>query len=797
MVNRKKKKGSSILITVGMFAMLSILIMSVLAMTTSGYSMRIKSNKRIENFYGADSGIEICQKLIYDYLTEAIIFGNQEVDKNNNFTIKEKNEFFKDSFKKFIEKGGEIQDVKDEVGNIIYKGKNRTGIVDYVTTQSHYDSLGRNKVKIEGFLNPLITNRSNEEYKLDIKSTFNKEDKERIISVEFYLKIPDYGKELVKATSKGTPNIMNYIIGVDGDFTIETEGTAHIIGDMWVKGKKPSGEITKDNKYEGGIKILSPNTSNANVKWLGKIVTNETLTVENAYLQVSDDSKLENVNKNKVKNKLKENIYARNFVYNYDSLNNFIAKESIGLNTDLYIYNDFVINGKMNNIKIGNYYGLNDISNYKGNNDSEAEKSSSIIVNSKDYGKDSGSSLYVDKDAYILGTSYIDLGAQSYQTGQSNIINQISKPYTFRFDDKEYIYDYKGNLHLANKKQDENGIESELDLNDKMEIIREYYKVMEEEAKEISKGTNIKGNIYSAGAVMANGGIKEHKAPDNTMVNKLQQEYSKEVFNMGMEGNYNEYDFWRGEPKSSVSESFDWKFIDKIASNPEEYDSIKVISNKSDEEDSFIHVVPKLKNSDGIWNEVTVDKIMGVAYENKEHPLAMYGYVAGGEIGSTNPNIILNGTNKKLKIISKKSGTSGIDEKLTTKDTLVYNLVEENENLVTPLLVISQGDILYENFEGKKYAMLLTAGEARVNVSNNPGNLVFGNYHTAAMGPSIDGHQVGERKFINELYKYIFETDDIMGEVGNGIFEGTETKETIHAIEVSDLLKKKNWKLEK
>ena len=80
MVNRKKKKGSSILITVGMFAMLSILIMSVLAMTTSGYSLRIKNNKRIENFYAADSGLEISQKVLHDYLGKVVKASLNKVD---------------------------------------------------------------------------------------------------------------------------------------------------------------------------------------------------------------------------------------------------------------------------------------------------------------------------------------------------------------------------------------------------------------------------------------------------------------------------------------------------------------------------------------------------------------------------------------------------------------------------------------------------------------------------------------------------------------------------------------------
>lgn len=798
----RKKKGSSLLITVAMFAILSILIMSVLAMTTSGYSMRIKSNKRIENFYGADSGIEICQKLIYDYLTEAVIFGNEEVDKNKNddWTAKQKNDFFRESFKKFIEVGGTFQDVKDEAGNnTIYLGQTRNGIVSYITTQSYYDALGRDKVKVEGTRSD-VSGTVKEEYILKVKSTFDKDKKERIVTVDFYLEVPDYGKQLVKATSTGTPSIMNKIIGVDGDFTIETEGTTHVIGDMWVKGNKPTGEINKDNKYSGGIKILSPDTSNSNVKWLGNIVTNETLMVENAYLQVADNSKLPAGSNGKTTSKVKENIYARNFVYNFDTKNNIEADNSIGVNTDLYIYNDFVINGAKNTINIGNYYGLNDINNFKGNsNSNEAEKSSSIIINSKDYGKTDGSSLNIEKDAYVLGTSYIDLGEQSYQTGQSNVINQISKPYTFRFDNKNYIYDYKGILHLADKKENESGVESELELEDKISIIKDYYAKMENEAVEISKGTNINGNIYSAGAVMANGGLREPKAPSNPLVNELQAEYVKEVFNMGAEETYTEQDFWRGEPKTSVNDSFNWNSIYKIASEPNAYDGIDVIDSKfdTDKNYSFAHIVPKIKNDDGTWEKVNVDKIMGDAYKDKTHALAMYGHVAGGEIGVTIPNIILNGTDKKLKIVNKKEGTSGIDNSATIGDTIVYNLVEKDPLYVTPLLVISKGDILYDNFEGKKYAMLISAGEAKVQVSDNPGNLVFGNYHTAASGESINGHQEGERKFINELYKYIFESNDIMGEIGGNLFAGTEMKETNHAIDVSDLLKKKNWKLEK
>ena len=58
MLNKRKKRGSTLMMVIIMFAILSILGTSVIAMTSNDYYRRISETKRLENLYGAESGLD-------------------------------------------------------------------------------------------------------------------------------------------------------------------------------------------------------------------------------------------------------------------------------------------------------------------------------------------------------------------------------------------------------------------------------------------------------------------------------------------------------------------------------------------------------------------------------------------------------------------------------------------------------------------------------------------------------------------------------------------------------------------
>ncbi len=784
MVNRKKKRGSSILITVGMFAILSILIMSVLAMTTSGYSLRIKNNKRIENFYAADSGLEISQKVLHDYLGKVVKSSLNKVDEyvqskpDGKLSQSEKEEKFQEFFKDIILNGGEL---KDDIGNIIEQLRSAK---DEVELPSNYDSFKRDgkNIEIQSKLKSLkkdgteiitlaVPYKDINKFSLNVKSNFkDKDNKDREVEVDFDILIPEYGKLLVRAKNSKAPNILNYIVGVDGDYTITTDTTTSVLGDMWVKGNIPNDrDVNSENKYDGGIVVRQPEGSAYSapeVRWDGTIATNGTLNISNIIF------------KSGIKGQSgEENIFARNI--KIDNSKDKTGDSSLfGDETNLHVYNDFLLEGIKNKIVLKNFYGLNDINDYEKNWENKklknAQKSSSMIINSEDFGKDS--SIDIKNDLYILGTSYLDLKGDDYQTGQSIIMNNISRPYTMRYDD--YLYQYKrygdSGIHIATKDKDG----KELSLSgeqSKVALAEQFYKT---NTSYFKAGLTVsKDNIASTGVILANNQsiARTPRAEQIEKAKKKQGEFAKEVFYMGNnEGNYGQKEFWNNKVNETVNSSFNWNGISDIAQKDHNGDSSSSIIDLGGNNRDFIHITSKK----------TLNEIM-VEAKNDGHELGKYGN-RWETTTSAVPHIILSNTNKEL--VLRNTGTSNPKLEKETNTQIIYNINIGNGADAPPLLVIAKGKITFEPFNGYNHIMLISADNAEIKVPYGV-PAIIGNYDS--------GTSEGKQKLINELFKYILEKDSILGGVGGSILLGSEDRVTTNAIEVSYLIKSKNWKLNK
>lgn len=784
MVNRKKKKGSSILITVGMFAMLSILIMSVLAMTTSGYSLRIKNNKRIENFYAADSGLEISQKVLHDYLGKVVKASLNKVDEyvqskpDGKLSQSEKEEKFQEFFKDIILKGGSL---KDNTGNVIEQLKT---VKDEVELPSNYDSFKRDGKNIEiqseikslkkdgtEIVIPTIPYKDIYKFSLNVKSNFtDKDNKDREVEVDFDILIPEYGKLLVRAKNSKAPNILNYIVGVDGDYTITTDTTTSVLGDMWVKGNTPNDrEVNSENKYDGGIVVRQPEGSAYSapeVRWDGTIATNGTLNISNIIFKSGIEGQSG-----------EENIFVRNIkIDNKDDKK--MDSSLFGDKTNLHVYNDFLLQGIKNKIVLNNFYGLNDINDYEKNWENKklenAQKSSSMIINSEDFGKDS--SIDIKNDLYILGTSYLDLKGDDYQTGQSTIMNNISRPYTMRYDD--YFYQYKrygdSGIHIATKDKDGKELSFSGEQS-KVALAEQFYKT---NTSYFKAGLTVpENNIASTGVILANNQAiaRAPRVEQIEKAEKKQGEFAKEVFYMGNnEGNYGQKEFWNNKVNETVNSSFNWNGISDIAQKDHNGDSSSSIIDIGGNNRDFIHITSKK----------TLNEIM-VEATNDGHELGKYGN-RWANATSAVPHIILSNSDKELVLRNKGTGNPKLEKETDTQ--IIYNVNIGNGVNAPPLLVIAKGKITFEPFNGYNHIMLISADNAEIKVPyGDPA--IIGNYDS--------GTSEGKQKLINELFKYILEKDSILGEVGGSILLGSEDRVTTNAIEVSHLIKSKNWKLNK
>lgn len=786
----KKKKGSSLLIVVAMFSILSILVMSVLAMTTSGYNMRIKNNERVENFYGADSGLEITQSLLYKYLSEAVQDANSRVVETDS--MEKKKEQFRKAYLEYltrltvneltIEK--EINDMTSygdlaraneiTINSELFIIKNNKKIVPENGNKHHINKdskLRAQDIKAVNF-------NEIKSFELYVESKFIKDGKERVVSVFFEIGVPEYGKELIKSKLAEAPNVLNYIIGVDGNYILENTGSTDVYGDLWVKGRTEDDAgnkivIDKNNKYDNGIQVKTKNTK-GEIGFKGNIATFSNLKIDNTMVDF-EGNKTTNTNRS---------IFARNIILN----NKDQQKDDIlGNEVDLYVYNDLVIEGTKNSVLVDNFYGINDINSYKNSyNLKNAEKSSSIIVNVDDYG--SGSNFIVENDAYILGTPYVDIGdMEGFQTGQAISVNNLMRPYTFKdysdiVDGKpvEYTYDYKGNLHIVDKK---NG--KDLTLEDKRELFNKYYSNLSEKDKIIANGTKI-NNIYAVGGILNKGSlVTMNKLIDMNTVRNLQNKYVQEVFNMGEKGNYTELDFWNKNLNETVESSFNWEGISKVIndnylSNP----SLKKVNGNN----NFIHLQTKMTVNEVIKHSKTEG--------GNKHPLTTYGELESVS-GAFNLNLIFTDSDKPVRIVSTESKNNQLKE---VNGELIYEIdLKTNKNNETshtsaaPILVISKNNVVVEDHTGFNFSMIISSKDAELKLFK-PTPLI-GNYSTPSSNGDRIGYENGQFKIINELFKYALENSDIVGDIGNGIFKGGEEIVSNNAIEIAYLINKKNWNL--
>ncbi|MGL4741570.1 MAG: hypothetical protein ACRC41_12310 [Sarcina sp.] len=770
---KKRKKGSVLLVVVGFFAILSILVVSVLSMTTTGFKLRKDESVRIENFYGADSGIDIAQSGTIEVIKEAIEAGDDAVfNGGGSLDYNQKNIVFKTAYEKYID-----ANLKNKIDNV-----NCNATI--------YDDYKKNNTVVKVTMGPIKKLPSEADVKdlrISLTSNFkDQQEKDREVKIEYNIAVPDYGTIAINEVQTiAKSNLLDYLIAADGNLKIENTGHFKAYGDIWINGESSS------NRFERGIQILGNGNSksivsidgtaqrsnNSNlVQWIGDVVTRGAITMDGTNVDLYGDVFAQDV---LLSNKV--NINPR-----------LVDVQDSGLNKnlrDFYVYNDLVLKGEKSLVKINDYYGLNDIKNIDEMTLLDNEKSSSIIVDSSDFGT---TSKIFANDISLLGTAYLGLGEtdslKTYESGESVVINRNTAPYTDRShvdklsSDKNnnlYLYDYKKPLHIIDKiYKDNDEAYGELSLSDKVDLVENFYK------NNIIKNPILDGiqakSIRGAGVTYNKGEAVQGKHTID--LSKEQKKFVEEVYLRNSADAEMPNDFWTRPEDVTVMGSVNWNAISKVINSDSIYEKIKddnvKIFNRIYKDDSVA-----VFSTAGLLND-TVAKLVKHRLCSQDGKVCVNG---NDEENCKKKCLTINNITdiaaKKIKLVFNDKGSDIVINQKATENKGNYTNVNVDYNNEIAI-IITKGDIKVEMEGGaiNSYVVVLTGN-----------NLYYENSSVANIGSFSVNYST-----LSNIFKEVFNFDafdEILGG-GDGSNNGSGS-ESNNVIQANDLINNKKWNLVK
>lgn len=668
-MKKRKTKGSSMLLVIIIFGILSTLGIAMIGATYGSYKLRVEENNRVKNLYSAESGIDLAYTKMNTVVFEALESAKEAAepatkDENKMISIKDKNNIFKITFNDYILgniNGLETDDLEKQVSGE-YEVNGMKAKIECELTENEASKVNIFTVK-DGKETPGVINNK----KVKLTSTYKDAGgKERKVSVSYDLSIPEDYLTLDKADGEAS-KVINYSLATDENLIIKNnagiKSSMKIQGDIWVQGTRSDkiGENPTTEKYSGGIEI-----ANTNVDFLGQVNTASNITVNGGEVNFnSSDSSV-------VNNAFAENIFLGN-------LNKADESSGIKLNGDkanVFLANDLVIGSSDAKVDIKNFYGFNDLNITSGiNNEKAARESSSIIINSMTWPGSKGDvntgHVNINESAYIMGAAYIKTKDAPYQTGESVSLKGNYKAYSQPAEGSYNSgqYEYLNPLVLLTK--NEKG--EALSLKDKEDQFVNYSKG----AKLRTSAILLPSETYTAAAFISNNEVKTSKGILNTTVQEKLKEFKRDfvesVYYMDKNKSYTEgtdvdgiidEDFKHGMAKTTVSSEVNFNSVSTLISqrgNIIDLGDIKVILN--DVEDNVVNVdnnkiVIKDKNGASTQNG-------DISYDSK------YKYVIVTE-GKVNYNSSkgYNGGIYALKDIAlnNPSGTLGLDALITIEE---------------------------------------------------------------------------------------------------------------------------------
>lgn len=782
-----KRKGNALLTVIGMFAIMSILVVAMINSVMTSYKLTRDSNDRLETFYSADSGLEIAYNEIINVVNNAIDKGYEKVDAikggvskldiNRNFVDTSQNgwenKVFQEAYKDYLKQNIEIAIDNVKHNSVIYDEFLRNGKV--IKVQAKVDQI---KVETIG---------------LNIKSTFdNEEGKSRKVEVDYSIDIPQYGIKEFFRDARGNSNIFDYIFAADGNVDLKLNASFNVLGDMWVQG----GELRdRNDPLSNGI-LLTDEGINSTITWHGDIATNGTVDIRDSNLEIP---------RNNLGN---YNIYAKNFRYTGDPKNKRylfnkypLEDEDIqnhkGLN--LHVYNDFVFDATNTDMNLKSFYGLNDITDknyldpYK-----EPKVASAMIIESEDFGEvnsskgkqgNTSSNISIASDTMILGTAYLNIAKnplssnEFFKTGESIVINRHSSPYTYRgYTENEYLYKYKGKLHIIDKLYKDGGYKN-LTILDKVNLVKEFYsKNLNSDQKDkmisLGQGFSLNENKTLTTGVAYNGGkiIQGHNEILEEKINKKRSEFSKEVYFMRDEGaSVTEDNFRSARVINTVGGNFNWDEVRKVVHAGDIMEGSELLFKREDNEQN-------IKNGGTIFRGVSDKTLVNKILPNE--------YIDG--LFDAKVNVVLNYSNNDIVLRFNQEVPK--EERDPNKIYINLDAKGTAKQYMYPTVVISKGNVIVErpklsllngvtqNGSMAFTALLYTTGNIEFNIEDGPSNV--GNY-------------LSDDTKLNRLFKAFFTKDGLGVRAFNGIFGGRESEEFEKVVNAEDLIKKGEWKLNK
>ena len=555
----KRKKGSS-LITVIIFMMFLMIVgVTTITMVTMDYKFRLNESERIENFYGAESGLEIAYDILLkasDYaINQAMHVTNNQLKIDEEKTEAERvdlNELFKKTYvqalfdKNYHHSLASSQTLDD--GLVIYLLRNLSYPVVNESSKLEFQSSGFNLLDKNIRVNVELLDSNHEKIEsfdsvietLNVKVTSIFESKEanqpsskseRKVSRTFEFNVPEYTQELVDLY----PVFNKKALAVDGNVSLtgtnSSKSMLDIIGDVWIGGdicanqdSTCSNEISDViyDKYSRGILL-----EEANLTIDGVLATKETLALRNeAVVHING------------------NMYGKNIYMGKKDVAATSTNSELGINGDSQQYDTVLVNDLAVNvsssesvhskIEIDKFYGVSDKNVSEtdielNNVQSLSQESSSIIVNAE------GASVDIKHEALIAGLAFLDVTdgeGNKYQTGESVAVKPNYLAYTMiakDFGDK-LTFRYYDPLMLVET------IEG-VDKNDY------FVKVNKDGLLQMSSGgVKLPSKIYTAGAIVndKNEALGAQGAMDNMsdIKDSKLNDYTKQVEQMGFDDKY-------------------------------------------------------------------------------------------------------------------------------------------------------------------------------------------------------------------------------------------------------------------
>lgn len=447
----KNKKGSSLILVLLIFAVLSISGVSILSLTVSDYNMRLTASKKTQSLYASDSGVNVVYGIMKKVISQAIQKGNKAAEdymtEFNHYSVTNVDPLKGDYAYLYSADGSLNTNLLKAQLNNTFQGTYKSYIVSYITSTDNYLKNGKyldltNNIISIPFYNgseagnqPIITVTVNPDsvpvnlnrWKvLSISSQFStnpmngQTSNKKTVKADIVISLPNYKDSYFVETKKQEISInpvWKNAISIDGDMHIDSDITVNGDGGVFVLGKPPVvTNVNSENvntKYNGGITIGSDDTNPITANFNQNVITANSFNISG---------------KNKTVN-VAGNIYAGN-VYIGNSSNS-ATNDALNCNLNVhevavpdeknpkgmvYTDNDLSLYATKSHIDIDKYYGINSNAGIR-TVDKDYNSSSSIIVNTNDIGTSNGSSINIG-DAFINGTAFINTET-AYQTGES------------------------------------------------------------------------------------------------------------------------------------------------------------------------------------------------------------------------------------------------------------------------------------------------------------------------------------------------------------------------------------------